>query len=68
MFLRRYPEFAKNRFYIAGESYGGVYVPWFAREVIHGNKRGEKPYINITGYLVGNGVIEQDYDGNGHIT
>lgn len=44
MFLRRfltlpeyYPEMGSNEFYIAGESYAGIYIPTLAQEIVRGN-------------------------------
>lgn len=36
-FLQRYPAFANSPFWIAGESYGGHYVPGLAEAVVKGN-------------------------------
>lgn len=30
MFYKRFPEFQANKFWIAGESYCGMYIPFFA--------------------------------------
>ncbi|OEL37886.1 Serine carboxypeptidase 1 [Dichanthelium oligosanthes] len=59
-----YPEFLKNPFYIAGESYAGVYVPTLSHEVVKGIHEGVKPTINFKGYMVGNGVCDTAFDGN----
>lgn len=55
--LEQFPEFVKNPFYIAGESYAGVYVPTLAEEVVKGIKAKMNPVINFKGYIIGNGVI-----------
>uniref|UniRef100_A0A0A9DFB8 Carboxypeptidase n=1 Tax=Arundo donax TaxID=35708 RepID=A0A0A9DFB8_ARUDO len=59
-----YPEFLTNPFYIAGESYAGVYVPTLSHEVVKGIHEGVKPTINFKGYMVGNGVCDTVFDGN----
>ncbi|KAA8538772.1 hypothetical protein F0562_025464 [Nyssa sinensis] len=62
--FEQFPEFVSNPFYIAGESYAGVYVPTLASSVVKGIKTGMKPIINFKGYMVGNGVADHKFDGN----
>eukprot|EP00824_Muranothrix_gubernata_P000747 TRINITY_DN1087_c0_g1_i1.p1 TRINITY_DN1087_c0_g1~~TRINITY_DN1087_c0_g1_i1.p1 ORF type:complete len:331 (+),score=42.87 TRINITY_DN1087_c0_g1_i1:100-993(+) len=53
-FFRRYPQFADHDFWIAGESYGGHYVPQLAKRIVEGNAEGMNPRIPIKGIQVGN--------------
>ncbi|XP_062084129.1 serine carboxypeptidase-like 20 [Humulus lupulus] len=63
--FKKFPEFISNPFYIAGESYAGVYVPTLAAEIVTGNgSNGTSPIINLKGYMVGNGVTDQSFDDN----
>ncbi|XP_021851854.1 serine carboxypeptidase-like 20 [Spinacia oleracea] len=63
--FKQYSEFRRNTFYVAGESYGGIYVPTLAAEIVKGLKAKVQPTINFKGYVIGNGVTaEQKYDGN----
>ncbi|KAH9557503.1 hypothetical protein CY35_07G087500 [Sphagnum magellanicum] len=42
-----YAEFLSNPFYIAGESYAGIYVPTLSRNVANGISAGVKPVLNF---------------------
>lgn len=58
-----FPEFLPNKFYIAGESYAGIYVPTLAYRVQQYNiplQANQK--ININGFLVGNGCTDWNVD------
>ncbi|KAF9596471.1 hypothetical protein IFM89_012176 [Coptis chinensis] len=55
-FFTEHPEFAKNDFYITGESYAGHYIPAFAARVHQGNKAKEGIHINLKGFAIGNGL------------
>jgi serine carboxypeptidase-like clade 1 len=50
--FKSYPEYAKNDFYISGESYAGIYVPMVADLIRINNDRGHSN-INLKGILVG---------------
>ena len=62
-FFKKFPSMKGRDFYISGESYGGIYVPMLAYNVIQYNKNlPESQKINLKGILVGNGVADWDYD------
>ena len=46
-----FPEYSRNRFYISGESYGGIYVPTLSDKVFRSGK-----FPQFAGFLVGNGA------------
>ncbi|CAN8270566.1 unnamed protein product [Cochlearia groenlandica] len=78
--FKMYPEFQSNQFFVSGESYAGIYVPTLASQIVKGNrkvmrhnkskkiskktKKVTEPVINFKGYLVGNGVTDEKFDGN----
>ncbi|KAL8090368.1 serine carboxypeptidase-like [Apium graveolens] len=59
-FFVEHPQFAKNDFYITGESYAGHYIPAFAARVHHGNKAKEGAHINLKGFAIGNGLTNPE--------
>ena len=54
-FLKRYPERAKNDFYIASESYGGHYIPQLALDIL---RRDYEHAINFKGFILGNPYVD----------
>ncbi|WWC66700.1 uncharacterized protein I206_100604 [Kwoniella pini CBS 10737] len=62
IFFETFKEFEGRAFHMAGESYGGRYLPLFASAVVDGNKKlvkeGKAP-INLQSVLIGNGVTDQ---------
>ena len=56
-FFNLFPDFQNNDFYITGESYAGIYIPYLVKEIDKYNK--ESVYtnsliINLKGFLIGN--------------
>jgi len=60
-FFVKFPEYKQNDFYITGESYAGIYVPYLAQKVLVDNI-GKVDIINIKGILVGNGCADWEVD------
>ncbi|XP_051134283.1 serine carboxypeptidase-like [Andrographis paniculata] len=59
-FFKEHPQYAKNDFYITGESYAGHYIPAFAGRVHQGNKNKEGLHINLKGFAIGNGLTNPE--------
>uniref|UniRef100_A0AC34RP06 Carboxypeptidase n=1 Tax=Panagrolaimus sp. JU765 TaxID=591449 RepID=A0AC34RP06_9BILA len=54
-FFKLHPKFRSHPTYIFGESYGGIYVPMMAVELIHANAD-----INLKGIGIGNGAVNRE--------
>ncbi|OQR96452.1 serine protease family S10 [Achlya hypogyna] len=59
-FLASHPKYAKNPFFITGESYGGHYVPSAAHYILTQQllPRNHGPRINLRGISIGNGLTD----------
>ena len=64
-FQRMHPELRGRPFYVAGESYGGHYVPNTVLAIEQGNAKlaaGSADNINLIGFAVGNGYTDWTLD------
>ncbi|KAE8726272.1 Serine carboxypeptidase-like 29 [Hibiscus syriacus] len=60
--LKRFPQYKDRDFYIAGESYGGHYVPQLSQAIVRHNKATKAKAINLKGYMVGNALTDDYHD------
>ncbi|MQL99403.1 hypothetical protein Taro_032128 [Colocasia esculenta] len=60
--LDAHPQFISNPFYVGGDSYSGKVVPVVAHFISEGIRGGDKPLINLKGYLVGNPLTGERID------
>ncbi|MCE3050334.1 hypothetical protein HAX54_046924 [Datura stramonium] len=70
-FLRKWlmdhPKYLKNPLYVGGDSYSGVFVALLTRKIYDGIEVGDKPRVNIKGYIQGNALTDRFIDFNGRV-
>ncbi|PNY25243.1 Carboxypeptidase [Tolypocladium capitatum] len=54
LFFHQFPQYAKQPFHIAGESYAGHYIPIFSQEILSHSDRN----INLKSAMIGNGLTD----------
>ncbi|ODV58908.1 S10 family peptidase [Ascoidea rubescens DSM 1968] len=54
LFFQKFPNFLNNKFHLAGESYGGHYLPRFGSEIINREDRS----FNLSSIMIGNGFTD----------
>nr|GMD24079.1 serine carboxypeptidase-like [Ipomoea batatas] len=59
-FFKAHPKYAKNEFFVTGESYAGHYIPALGTRINQGNKKKEGIYINLKGLAIGNGLTHPE--------
>lgn len=67
-FFEKFPEYSQREFYIAGESYAGVYIPYLAYYILQYNKKHKDSPFNLKGIIVGSGVTSIPDDGRSRRT
>ncbi|KAJ4899060.1 Serine carboxypeptidase-like 29 [Raphanus sativus] len=63
--VERYPEYKGREFYIVGESYAGHYIPQLSQAIVEHNQAYGDNTINLMGYMVGNGLMDDFHDSLG---
>jgi serine carboxypeptidase-like clade 2 len=58
-FFKKFPQYKGRDFFISGESYAGMYIPFAATAIVNGNKASTDK-INLKGVLIGNGAMIMD--------
>lgn len=53
-FFIKFPQFKDNSFFVTGESYAGIYVPTLSVNILK-----QAPDINLQGFAIGNGYLDQ---------
>jgi cathepsin A (carboxypeptidase C) len=54
-FVKKYPKYHKNPFYVMGESYAGHFIPVAAHKIMQRNAQKEGEYLPLKGVAIGNG-------------
>ncbi|KAK4340262.1 hypothetical protein RND71_041724 [Anisodus tanguticus] len=63
--MERFPEYKNKKFYIAGESYAGHYVPQLAQLILSHKKTDPNHVLNLQGIATGNAFIDIETQNRG---
>ncbi|KAF9621135.1 hypothetical protein IFM89_016629 [Coptis chinensis] len=70
-FIRKWlidhPQYLSNSFYLGGDSYSGKLNPMVVQHISDGIEAGQRPHINLKGYLLGNPVTDPNLEANSKI-
>lgn len=59
-FFAQFPQYAKTKFYIFGESYAGHYIPAISHKIWEANREGKGVHIPMVGIAIGNGLTDPE--------
>ncbi|KAL7690788.1 putative peptidase S10, serine carboxypeptidase, alpha/Beta hydrolase [Plasmopara halstedii] len=62
-FYNKYPELQGHDFYLAGESYAGMYIPFLVERLVDDPLEG----VHLKGFAIGNPLTDMQIDGNAYM-
>jgi cathepsin A (carboxypeptidase C)/serine carboxypeptidase-like clade 2 len=63
LFFNKYPELKDRDFYITGESYAGIYIPYLVDMLVDN----PIPGVKLAGFAIGNPFTDNTIDGNAYM-
>ncbi|TDH72876.1 hypothetical protein CCR75_000551 [Bremia lactucae] len=63
VFLTTYPELRDRAFYVTGESYAGMYIPYLVERLVTNPLEG----VTLKGFAIGNPLTDMGIDGNAYM-
>jgi len=61
---KKFTAYKNHDLYISGESYAGIYIPYWSQQIVHQNENNTDHSLDIPlkGWMIGNGCTNWTYD------
>ncbi|XXQ35476.1 Carboxypeptidase [Plasmodiophora brassicae] len=66
--LVQFPQYSSLPFFITGESYAGIFIPFIADRILQGNSANQGPKIALAGIAIGDGLVDASVQYSDYVT